>query len=96
MARPKGIPMTEEYKRWKSETTKGKNNPFYGQKHSTETKSKLKKAWIKRKLIGFSDETKEKIKKNHTKYWMGKKRDVNTLLKMIQKRNVYPYIILKH
>ncbi len=41
-----------------SEHTKGSKNPFYGKRHSTETKEKIRQA----KLL------------NPTRYWLGKKR----------------------
>ena len=38
MGRPKGIPMSEEQKELRRQLFKGKNNPFYGKKHSDVTK----------------------------------------------------------
>ena len=39
----------------------GKDNPFYGKKHSEESRLKIKAAWIERRKIGVSDETKLKM-----------------------------------
>jgi hypothetical protein len=41
--RPKGIPMSEEQKEFLREKFKGERNPFFGKKHSDETKDKMSK-----------------------------------------------------
>jgi hypothetical protein len=41
--------MDNETKKKLSEKNRGEKNPFYGKKHTEETKLKLKKAWEKRK-----------------------------------------------
>ncbi len=41
--------LTEIHKSNISKATVGKNNPFYGKKHSSETREKMKLAWDKRK-----------------------------------------------
>lgn len=38
MGRPKGIPMSEEQKELRRQLFRGNRNPFYGKKHSDETK----------------------------------------------------------
>lgn len=88
MARPKGIPMSKEQKTKMSILSKGTKNHFYGKKHSIETKEKLKKAWEKRRLKGFSEETKNKIKINNCKYWLGKKRSEESILKRENTRKI--------
>lgn len=42
----------------------GVNNPFYGKKHSKETREKMKEAWKNREM---SEEWKQKLKDNHSK-----------------------------
>lgn len=41
MGRKKGSKMSEEQKQLRREMFKGENNPFYGKKHSEETKQKM-------------------------------------------------------
>lgn len=53
-----GVIFTEERKKELSKLMKGENNPFYGKKHSEETKLIISKKAIGRKT---SDKTKEKI-----------------------------------
>lgn len=43
MGRPKGIPMSQEQKELRRNKFKGKNNPFYGKRHSEETKVLMSK-----------------------------------------------------
>jgi len=50
-----GRPLTNEHKAKLSEAFAGKNNPFYGEKHSEETKKKMKDAWKKRKAKTMGD-----------------------------------------
>ena len=66
-----GYKHSEEYKRKKSEQTKGENNPNYGKRHSEETKKKISEA--RKKYVGknhpmygkhHSEETKKKISEN--------------------------------
>lgn len=41
MARPKGIPMSEEQKRQQSERFRGEGNPFHGRKHTQDSITKM-------------------------------------------------------
>lgn len=43
IGRPKGIPMSEEQKKYFSNLFKGDGNPFYGKKHSRKTRKKMSK-----------------------------------------------------
>lgn len=52
---------TYETKQRISKANSGKNNKFFGHKHSEETKEKLRNAWKQRKLIPVSDETRRKM-----------------------------------
>jgi group I intron endonuclease len=79
---------TEEVKERISEANSGENNFFYGKKHSAETKEKLRKAWIKRKKIGTSDETRKllrEIRKGKGNGMFGKKHSKATKLKIREK-----------
>lgn len=57
--------LSEEHKQRLSENRKGKNNPFYGKKHTKETREKMSKALRGKNhpLYGkhLSDETKKKL-----------------------------------
>lgn len=73
-----GKPRSEETKKKISETLKsknlgesmkGKNNPFFGKKHSNETKEKLSKYWLGKKRKPFTKEHRLKL----SKYRKGKK-----------------------
>ena len=57
----------------------GKKNPFYGKKHSEKTRKKMRQAKLN----------------NPTRYWLGKKRDKNTIDKII-KANTLPDEELKY
>jgi len=67
MARPKGIPQSKEQKEIMRKKMSGKNNPFYGKKHSIESKRKMSISQKKRPPLSI--ETKRKIKENNAKYW---------------------------
>lgn len=57
--------LSEEHKQWLSENRKGKNNPFYGRKHTKETCEKMSVALRGKNhpIYGqhLSDETKKKL-----------------------------------
>ena len=57
--------MSKEWCRKKSESMKGKNNPFFGQKHSEETKKKMSESG-KGKII--SSKTIQKMVKSRSGY----------------------------
>jgi hypothetical protein len=59
--------------------------PGKGQKHSEETKLKIKNA---RKNQIFSDSTKEKMRKNHRGF-LGKNTHKNIKIKLVKKEKVY-------
>lgn len=48
----------------KEKDISGVNNPFYGKKHSIETRKKMSEAWEAREM---SEEWKQKLKDNHPK-----------------------------
>ena len=54
----KDNPMSEEDKEWRRKLSSGKNNPYYGKKHSDEIRKKCsegaKKQW-KRKLVWINN-----------------------------------------
>jgi len=54
---------SEKHKKRISKATMGKNNPFYGRKHSKETREKMSEAWKKRGPV--SEETRKKLSKVH-------------------------------
>jgi len=56
-----GKPLSSETKAKLSEKNKGRS----GKKHTEATKSKLKSAWVNRRKIRVSDETKSKMSKSH-------------------------------
>lgn len=70
---------TPETKAIISEKCKGKNNPFYNQKHSDSTKEKMKLAWIKRRQTPVTQETKDKMsaKKKGIKFTDEHKRKIS-------------------
>jgi len=78
----KGISRSEETKKKLSEKMKGrfcgKDNPFYGKKHTEENKEKNRLYHLGKKC---SEETKLKLKilklLNPIKYWLGKKLSQN-------------------
>ena len=60
-----------KYNNWSTENKTGKNNPFYGHKHSEETKQKIsnskkgQKAWNKGKNMSLEQREKLKQRKFH-------------------------------
>lgn len=68
---------SKEWRKNQSERMKGKNNPFYGKKHSKESLEKVRISSTGRKK---SKETIEKLKEwckknpNKLNYWLGKKQ----------------------
>ena len=58
----------------------GKNNPFYGKKHSEESKNKMRLAKLGKRL---SEEQKKKMSiarlKNPVRFWEGKKREKHSM-----------------
>jgi hypothetical protein len=44
---------------------KGKFNSFFGKKHSNESKEKIKLAWVERRKLGISAETRKKMSDAH-------------------------------
>jgi len=71
---------TESTKKRISESMSGINNPFYGKKHTEETKERIRKARAKQKPI--SEEGRKKLSLANT----GKKRTVETRKKMSNSR----------
>ena len=73
---------TQKYKDNKSKENSGKNNPFYGKKHSKETK----KQWSKiRKGKKLSEETKSKISISVSKTLQGHEVSLETREKISKK-----------
>ena len=70
-----GYSHTQESK--KKISKKGKDNPFYGKKHTQETIDKMKKMWETRKVRPHSEETKLKMSESHKKFWERSGRDLN-------------------
>lgn len=66
-----GKKRTEEFKKKRSEKYKGKNNPFYGKKHSKKTIEKIKQAKKGKNGHKHTVKTKEKISEAHK----GKKKN---------------------
>lgn len=62
VGRPKGIPMSEENKKYFSEKFKGENNPFFGKKHSEETRKKMSENHAD--FTGENNPLKKRIKNN--------------------------------
>ena len=60
-------------------TISGENNPFYG-KHHTDISNKKNAEWHKGRKT--SDIHKLNTSRNHSKYWLGKKRDLQTRQKV--------------
>ncbi len=58
------------------------NRPMLGKKHSLETKKLIGIAF---KGKSIKEETKLKIRNNNAKYWLGKKRDIETITKISKK-----------
>lgn len=58
---PRGVyPRPPEWKKRRSEATKGKNNPFYGKKHTEETKKKMSLSRKGQKRV-FTDEWRKNL-----------------------------------
>jgi len=58
---PRGIyPRSPEWRKRRSEATKGKNNPFYGKKHTTETRKKMGLSHKGQKRV-FTDEWRKNL-----------------------------------
>lgn len=57
-----GVGFSEETKKKLSKSRSGKNNPMWGKHHIEESKKKMSEALLGRKV---SEETKQKISKNH-------------------------------
>jgi len=63
-----------EYIRKISEKMSGRNNPFYGKKHTKETRLKMSES-SKKRNYKHSDEVKKKISEASLKMWERKKRN---------------------
>ena len=88
-------PKTEEERKKQSLRMKGKNNPFYGKKHTKESIDKIIAANIGKKVI-HSEETKQKLSKTHQGQlnpFFGKKHTLETIQKITEssKRNSAKY-----
>lgn len=80
-----GVKLTKKQREERSKARLGKNNFFYGKKHSEETKKKLRAAWKRRRLIGTSDETRKKMSKRMLgsgNIMFGRKHSKETKLKI--------------
>lgn len=98
----KGSSLTEEHKRKISEAVRGKNNPFYGRKHSFETIEKIKNNELRSEKLRLanigkklSNETRQKISKsrigkysgsNHPRWKGGNRRYWNNKARMKMKK----------
>ena len=51
---------------------KGEGNTFYGKKHTDETKRKISENRKGKGTAPKSDETRQRMSENHTRYWQGK------------------------
>lgn len=88
----KGLKVSDETKRKISKATKGKNNPFYGKKHSKATRQKMKEnhwdcSGENHYLYGkhLSEETKQKLREaniGENSYWYGKHKTEETKQKI--------------
>lgn len=78
-----GLSQSEETKKKRSESMKGKNS-F---KRNEETCMKMSNAKKGKKL---SEEHKNKLSENNSKYWLGKERDEATRLKISEKQKGIP------
>ena len=87
-----GVVRTENYKKLMSETRTGKNNPFYGRKHTKQTLERMKISQGGKNHPMYnkrhSEETKLKMSQAHKGekcYWYGKKRDQKTINAIIER-----------
>ena len=69
-------PKTEEWKKRHSDILKGRSPPNKGKKMTMDQRKKISNSWIKRRLVGVSDETRLKrsiaMKLVHTIKWLEK------------------------
>ena len=65
---------SEQTKKKKSESKKGKNNPFYGKTFTEEHRKKMSESL---KGHEVNEQTKKKISEANTKYWKGKHKGKN-------------------
>lgn len=79
-------PLTKEHRKKLSLAHKGifdgSKNPFYGKKHSQETRNKISLAGKGRKDTEETRNKKSESNKGKHKYWLGKKMSVETRKKM--------------
>jgi len=75
----------------------GNNNPNYGKKHTQEHKFKmsliLKGRIPPNKGKKLSQESRDKIKENNAKYWLGKKYTADRILKMSEESTAAKLVI---
>jgi len=83
----KGHIVSEETRKKIKEKRKTQTNTNKGKKFSDEARQNISLAHIGIKL---SEETKKKVSENNARYWLGKKRDIETIEKMKKKLKQRP------
>jgi len=79
----KGKIIPTEWRKLVGRMNSGKNNPMFGVKMSVESRKKMSVARLGKKL---SEKTRQKMSKNNSKYWTGKKHSETSKQRMREKR----------